>query len=62
MLLDAEKYDGTERRYVEYAIADLLQMQSTANLVLTTRTGVKVAPKCLLLCYTPRKDYFVKFL
>jgi pre-mRNA-splicing helicase BRR2 len=22
----------------------------------------KVAPKCLLMCYTPRKDYFVKFL
>lgn len=24
--------------------------------------GQRLAPKCLLMCYTPRKDYFIKFL
>lgn len=62
ILMDAEKYDGSERRFIEYAVPDVLQMQSLANRTLTNKDGQKLAPKFLLMCYTPRKDYFVKFI
>ena len=62
ILMDVERYDGVEGRMVEYPIADVLQMEGLANMSLPTAEGKKLAPKCLLMCYTPRRDYFVKFL
>ena len=62
ILMDVERYDGVEGRMVEYPIADVLQMEGLANQSLITSEGKKLAPKCLLMCYTPRRDYFVKFL
>jgi pre-mRNA-splicing helicase BRR2 len=62
IVMDVERYDGAEGRMVEYPMADVLQMEGLANLSLTTRDGSRLAPKCLLMCYTPRRDYFVKFL
>ena len=63
ILMDVERYDGVEGRMVEYPIADVLQMEGLANLTLRADDGgKKLAPKCLLMCYTPRRDYFVKFL
>jgi hypothetical protein len=32
VVMDAERYDGNERRYVEYDIPSILQMQSIASL------------------------------
>lgn len=31
VILDAEKYDGHEHRYVEYSLPDILQMMGRAN-------------------------------
>lgn len=31
ILMGAERYDGTEKRFVDYAVADVLQMQGLAN-------------------------------
>ena len=62
VLMDVEKFDGAEGRMVEYPMPDVLQMEGLANLALQTAEGQKLAPKCLLMCYTPRRDYFVKFL
>jgi len=62
VLMDVERYDGSEGRMVEYPMADVLQMEGLANRALETPDGQHLAPKCLLMCYTPRRDYFVKFL
>lgn len=62
ILMDVERYDGSEGRMVEYPIADVLQMEGLASRSLQMADGQKLAPKCLLMCYTPRRDYFVKFL
>lgn len=61
IVMDVEKYDGVEQRFVEYSVPDVLQMQSIANQS-TIKAEQKLAPKFLLLCYSPRKDYFVKFI
>ena len=37
-------------------------MEGLANKSLVISEGKKLAPKCLLMCYTPRREYFVKFL
>jgi len=62
ILMDVEKYDGAEGRMIEYPMADVLQMEGLATKSLVTNDGQRLAPKCLLMCYTPRRDYFVKFL
>ena len=62
ILMDVERYDGAEGRMVEYPIADVLQMEGLACSSLQASDGQRLAPKCLLMCYTPRRDYFVKFL
>ena len=62
ILMDVERYDGSEGRMVEYPIADVLQMEGLASKTLQSTDGSRRAPKCLLMCYTPRRDYFVKFL
>ncbi len=61
IIMDAERFDGVERKYVEYDIPSVLQMQSLASLSLETPTG-SLAPKFLLMVYSAHKDYFVKFL
>lgn len=35
--MDVEKYDGAERRFVEYSVPEVLQMQSLANQTLQTK-------------------------
>ncbi|CAD8198479.1 unnamed protein product [Paramecium octaurelia] len=49
-ILDNQKYDGIEKRYVDYTIAEMLEM------VESTTT------QCHILTYTPRKEYYKKFL
>ena len=62
VLMDVEKFDGAEGRMIEYPMADVLQMEGLASRCLVSEDGSRLAPKCLLMCYTPRRDYFVKFL
>lgn len=61
VILDVEKYDGVQKRFAEYDIPLILQMQSQASLEIQTDGG-KVSPKFYLMVYTARRDYFVKFL
>lgn len=57
IILDCLRYNGQEKRYVDYSIPDLLQMIGHA------RSNVdKVASKCLVFCHAPKKDYYKKML
>lgn len=62
LILDAESYDSVEKRFVEYPLSDVLQMQSLAKINYTTKSGKSIDPKCSLFCHSPRKDYFLKFM
>jgi pre-mRNA-splicing helicase BRR2 len=33
VIMGVERYDGTEKRFVDYSIADVLQMQGLANTI-----------------------------
>jgi pre-mRNA-splicing helicase BRR2 len=52
-----ESFDGREHRYVDYPVTDIMQMTGRANRPLLDQAG-----KCVILCHTPKKDYFMKFL
>lgn len=41
-----------EKRYVDYSISEMLEMIESANQQQT----------CHILCYTPKKEYYKKFL
>ena len=56
MIMDTTRYDGQEKRYVDYTIPDMLQMVSHA-----TSTQYN-SSKCLVYCHQPKKDYYKKFL
>jgi len=62
LILDAESYDSVEKRFVEYPLSDVLQMQSLAKVNYNTPSGKSIDPKCALFCHSPRKDYFLKFM
>eukprot|EP01022_Parablepharisma_sp_SALTPOND_P017480 TRINITY_DN2801_c4_g1_i1.p1 TRINITY_DN2801_c4_g1~~TRINITY_DN2801_c4_g1_i1.p1 ORF type:complete len:2164 (+),score=294.83 TRINITY_DN2801_c4_g1_i1:1425-7916(+) len=57
IVLDPQRYDGHEHRYVEFSIPDMLQMLGRAG-----QPGVDESAKFFVFCHTPRKDYFKKFL
>ncbi len=57
IVLDPQKYDGHEHRYVEFSMPDMLQMMGRAG-----RPGVDESAKFFVFCHAPRKDYFKKFL
>ncbi|CAD8200123.1 unnamed protein product [Paramecium pentaurelia] len=49
-ILDNQKYDGIDKRYVDYTIAEMLEMiESTTS-------------QCHILTYSPKKEYYQKFL
>ena len=56
-IMDTCFYDGREHRYVDYPITDVLQMMGRAG-----RDGRDDCGKCILLCHSPKKDYYKKFL
>ena len=57
VLMDTQHYDGSEHRYVDYPITDILQMMGRACRPLIDDTG-----KCVLLCHAPKKLFYRKFL
>ena len=57
VLMDTQHYDGSEHRYVDYPITDILQMMGRACRPLLDDTG-----KCVLLCHAPKKLFYRKFL
>ena len=57
IIMGTEYYDGKEHRYIDYPIADVLQMIGRAN-----RPGIDTTSKCFLLCHSARKEFYKKFL
>lgn len=57
IVLDPQRYDGHEHRYVEFSMPCMLQMMGRAG-----RPGIDESAKFFVFCHTPRKDYFKKFL
>lgn len=51
--MDTCRYDGKEHRYVDYTIPEMIQMINCAN---------KQPATSVVLCHTPRKDFFKKFI
>jgi pre-mRNA-splicing helicase BRR2 len=51
VVMDNYKYDGLEKRYVDYSIAEMLEMIESAN-----------DGRCFVLVHAPKKEYFKKFL
>eukprot|EP01016_Furgasonia_blochmanni_P049228 TRINITY_DN744_c0_g1_i15.p1 TRINITY_DN744_c0_g1~~TRINITY_DN744_c0_g1_i15.p1 ORF type:complete len:788 (+),score=90.05 TRINITY_DN744_c0_g1_i15:1-2364(+) len=57
VIMDTQRYDGQERRYVDYSIPDMLQMMGRAG-----RPRLEEPGKCLVFCHTPKRDFYKKFL
>jgi pre-mRNA-splicing helicase BRR2 len=57
IIYDTMRYDGKEHRYVDYSLPEVIHMMGRASL-----TENNCMPKCVLLCHTPRKEFYKKFL
>ena len=57
IIMGVQTFDGQEHRYVDYAIADVLQMMGRA-----CRPLIDSSSRCILMCQQTRKDFFKKFL
>ena len=58
IIFDNYKYDGLDKRYVDYSIPEVLEMVESAGTI--EKDGDP--PRCLVLVHTPKKDFFKKFL
>ena len=54
IIQDPERYSSQERRHQELPLSDLLQIQSLA-------VSDHVS-KCIIMCHTPKKDFYAKFI
>lgn len=57
IIMGVQSYEGREHRYIDYAIADVLQMMGRA-----CRPDLDTSSRCVLMCQQTRKDFFKKFL
>lgn len=57
--MDTERYEVKDQRVADYTIAEVLHLQSMACEPICKG---KVAPKFILMTYTPRRDFYIKFL
>jgi pre-mRNA-splicing helicase BRR2 len=55
--MGVQYFDGREHRYVDYPVADVLQMMGHA-----CRPAVDTRSRCVLMCQQIRKDFYRKFL
>jgi len=55
--MGVQSYDGREHRYIDYAIAEVLQMMGRA-----CRPAIDETSRCVLMLQQTRKDFFTKFL
>ena len=60
IVIDPVKYEGSEHRYLDFPISDMLQMMGRATLAPTPQNPS--TPKFIIFCHTPRKELFKKFL
>jgi pre-mRNA-splicing helicase BRR2 len=56
IVMGTQSYLGREHRYVDYPMADVLQMMGRA-----CRTGQDMG-RCILMCQTAKKEFYKKFL
>eukprot|EP00096_Caligus_rogercresseyi_P012340 TRINITY_DN5132_c0_g1_i1.p1 TRINITY_DN5132_c0_g1~~TRINITY_DN5132_c0_g1_i1.p1 ORF type:complete len:1550 (-),score=525.80 TRINITY_DN5132_c0_g1_i1:223-4416(-) len=57
VIMDTQYYSGKHHAYHDYPMTDVMQMIGRAN-----RPTQDSDAKCVLLCQTPKKDLFKKFL
>lgn len=57
IIMGTESYDGKEHRYTNYPITDVLQMMGHAG-----RYNEDAVGKAVILCHTPKKEIYKKFL
>ena len=57
IVMGTESFDGRERRYVDYPIADLLHIMGMAS-----RQAIDTSGKCVIMCHTPKKEHLKKLL
>ncbi|EGC38998.1 DEAD/DEAH box helicase [Dictyostelium purpureum] len=57
VIMGTQTYLGKDIRYVDYSINDILQMVGRAG-----KQNIYNSAKCLLLCHTPKKEYYKMFL
>jgi len=57
VIMGTETFDGRERRYVDYPIADILHMMGMAS-----RQAIDNSGKCVIMCHTPKKEHLKKLL
>ena len=57
VVMGTESFDGREHRYVNYPITTVLHMMGQAG-----RPGLDAIGKAVILCHTPKKEYYKKFL
>ncbi|SJX63979.1 probable ATP dependent RNA helicase [Sporisorium reilianum f. sp. reilianum] len=57
LIMSLQTYEGREHRYVDYALADVLQMVGRCSVPNDEGTC-----RLVMLCQATRKDYFKKFL
>mmetsp|Transcript_28044 Transcript_28044/g.66662 ORF Transcript_28044/g.66662 Transcript_28044/m.66662 type:complete len:2150 (+) Transcript_28044:160-6609(+) len=57
VIMGTEFYDGREHRYCNYPVTDVLQMMGRAG-----RQAQDPIGKAVILCHTPKKEFYKKFL
>merc|ERR1719183_380647 len=57
IILDTKKYQGSEKRWIDYPIYDVLQMTGRAS-----RPGIDQSGMCVLMCHTSKKEYSKQFI
>lgn len=57
IIMGVQYFEGKEHRYVDYPVADVLQMMGHA-----CRPAVDDRSRCVLMCQQTRKDFYRKFL
>ena len=56
-VVDTMKYEGREKHYVDYSIAEVLNMMGR-----TGHPSIDTHADFVLFCHTPKKDFYKKFL
>jgi len=64
LIVDPQKYDGKEHRWVDYSIPDMLQIMGRASINVGNQQsgGNDRVRKCFIFCKTSIKEYYKKFL
>ena len=57
VILECSYYDGRDHRYVDYALADVVEMIGHSG-----RPNIDSSGSCLVMCHKPKQKYFEKFI